>query len=247
MSTVDTLVAEGSAALRAGDRKRAYELLAQAVRHDPRNEQAWLWLSGALQDSAKRRACLERVLQLNPRNETARRGLASLTVSDAPAAPSPSRPQPRPRSSPTLDAQTTPSRQPSATLTSTLQPVVTPPQAVESSPSPPATPARIPPPATARPSIFERLMESIPSTAQDSLPAPIQNVDAAPSPVQRVSAATRTPSLTTSSLLRPATATRKSQRQSEPDRLVWILVAVLGVMLMLASSAYAFSVVMSAR
>ena len=68
-----------------------------------------------------------------------------------------------------------------------------------------------------------------------------------PPPVQNASTATRTPSRTTSSLLRPATAMRKSQRQSEPDRLVWILVAVLGLMLMLTSSAYAFSVVMSAR
>jgi tetratricopeptide (TPR) repeat protein len=69
------LLARGEAALRAGDRPRARELLSAAVRADPRSAQAWLWLAGALDDHAQQRECLERALALDPQNAAARRGL----------------------------------------------------------------------------------------------------------------------------------------------------------------------------
>jgi hypothetical protein len=72
----DELVREGGAALRGGDRERARRLLAQAVRAEPRNEQAWLLLAGAVTDPEQRRSCLERVLRLNPEHQIARRALA---------------------------------------------------------------------------------------------------------------------------------------------------------------------------
>jgi tetratricopeptide (TPR) repeat protein len=90
------LLREGAAALKAGDRAGAMSLLARAVRSDPRNELAWLYLAGAVSDLAQRRTCLERVLSLNPQNEAALRGLRSLT----PAAPSPAAPVPGPPMSP---------------------------------------------------------------------------------------------------------------------------------------------------
>ncbi|MBX0330680.1 glycosyltransferase 87 family protein, partial [Oscillochloris sp. ZM17-4] len=74
----DNLYDRGVAALRAGERARARELLAAAVRADPRSAAAWLWLSGALDDPAKQRECLERAAALDPQDVAAQRGLAAL-------------------------------------------------------------------------------------------------------------------------------------------------------------------------
>jgi tetratricopeptide (TPR) repeat protein len=48
------LVDQGAAALKAGDRERAQRLLAQAIRLDPRNERAWLWMSGVVTSPEQR-------------------------------------------------------------------------------------------------------------------------------------------------------------------------------------------------
>jgi hypothetical protein len=66
------------AALKAGDRTRARDLLTEATRLSPGDERAWLWLSGAVSSDAERRACLERVLALNPQHPAALRGLRQL-------------------------------------------------------------------------------------------------------------------------------------------------------------------------
>ncbi len=66
---------DGAVALRAGDRQRALDLLMQVVEIDEENEQAWLWLSGAVDDIEDQQIALENVLALNPHNELARRGL----------------------------------------------------------------------------------------------------------------------------------------------------------------------------
>lgn len=100
-SSVETLIADGYAALCAGDRERSFRLLAEAVRNDPHNERAWLVLAGAVTKTEERRACLERVLRLNPHNAAAQRGLASLAPTPSPVstplpAPTPPRPAPTP-------------------------------------------------------------------------------------------------------------------------------------------------------
>jgi tetratricopeptide (TPR) repeat protein len=87
----ERLLNEGISALKAGDQARARDLLGQAIRRNPRDERAWLWLSGAVNTDTERRQCLERVLTLNPQNAAARSGLAMLAAAaDAPvAAPTP--------------------------------------------------------------------------------------------------------------------------------------------------------------
>lgn len=74
----DGLLEQGMAALRAGDRALARRLLARAAREDTQSEQAWLRLSGAVENDKERFLCLSRVLAANPDNESARRGLAGL-------------------------------------------------------------------------------------------------------------------------------------------------------------------------
>lgn len=74
-SRLETLISEGRAALLAGEKARAQSLLEAAVRLDARNEEAWVWLSGAQPTPAAMAACLQQVLQINPDNEQALEGL----------------------------------------------------------------------------------------------------------------------------------------------------------------------------
>ena len=88
----EMLLAQGIAALKAGDRAGARDLLAQAIRLNPTDERSWLWLSGAVETDDERRRCLERVLQINPQHAAARRGLAALAAANAPVAVAPQPP-----------------------------------------------------------------------------------------------------------------------------------------------------------
>mgnify|MGYP001131281106 CR=1 FL=1 len=72
------LLKQGIAALNAGQKAEARNLLMQVVQQDEHNEMGWLWLSGAVDTDEERRVCLENVLAINPNNGVARRGLESL-------------------------------------------------------------------------------------------------------------------------------------------------------------------------
>lgn len=69
---------EGALALQQGDKERARDLLLQVVEADEGIEDAWLWLSGAVDDPEDQRTALENVLALNPDNAHARHGIAVL-------------------------------------------------------------------------------------------------------------------------------------------------------------------------
>lgn len=78
--TAESLLREGIAALKVGRRAEARNLLMQAIEQDEHNETAWLWLSGAVDTDEDRAICLKNVLVINPSNEVAQRGLASLAA-----------------------------------------------------------------------------------------------------------------------------------------------------------------------
>lgn len=69
------LLTEGQSAARRGDRAMARALLTQLVEQDPRNEEAWMWLSGVVTDADEQQICLENALVINPNNAQARKGL----------------------------------------------------------------------------------------------------------------------------------------------------------------------------
>ncbi len=69
------LLYEGAVAVREGNKERGRELLMQVVDVDEHNEEAWLWLSGAVDDIEDQETALLNVLDINPDNEFARRGL----------------------------------------------------------------------------------------------------------------------------------------------------------------------------
>jgi hypothetical protein len=91
-SDIDRLFREGVAAIRAGDKASGREKLMEVVERDQMYEQAWLWLSAAVDTNEDRVVCLENVLTINPANEVARRGLEKLRRSASP----PSEPAPPP-------------------------------------------------------------------------------------------------------------------------------------------------------
>ena len=84
------LLAQSVQLLKAGQREEARKLLMQLIEQDEKNEQAWLWLSGAVDTNEDRRICLENVLTINPDNATARKGLAKLGPDLAKINPEPS-------------------------------------------------------------------------------------------------------------------------------------------------------------
>lgn len=74
------LINQAIEALNIGDRVHARALLSAALRLDPGNARAWLWLSGAVDSPLQQRECLARVLALDPRNVAAQRGLQALDI-----------------------------------------------------------------------------------------------------------------------------------------------------------------------
>ncbi len=66
---------EGIAAAKAGQRERARDLLVRVVEEDEENLRAWLWLSDVMDSLTDKEVCLENVLELDPANEAARKGL----------------------------------------------------------------------------------------------------------------------------------------------------------------------------
>lgn len=71
---------------RRGERLRAYQLLQAILCETPQCVEAWLWMSGVVQDPQRQRECLERALTIDPDCVAARRGLHMLL-----------RPRPAPR------------------------------------------------------------------------------------------------------------------------------------------------------
>jgi len=72
------LLRQGIAAAKEGRTVVARDLLRQAVRQNPKDETAWLWLSSVAPDDRERVFCLKQVLALDPGHEFARKGLAAL-------------------------------------------------------------------------------------------------------------------------------------------------------------------------
>jgi DNA-directed RNA polymerase subunit RPC12/RpoP len=73
------LVRVGRAALKAGERDRARQLLLQATDYDRDNSAAWLWLSATTDDLSQQKQYLEWAVAADPNNVAARRGLGILT------------------------------------------------------------------------------------------------------------------------------------------------------------------------
>lgn len=72
---------QGIAAAKAGQRDQARALLQQAVRLEPDSEAAWIWLASLAVDRRERLFCFQKLLEINPRNETALNALQAMGIS----------------------------------------------------------------------------------------------------------------------------------------------------------------------
>ena len=68
-------------AIKAGRTVTGKRLLVNVLQAEPHDELAWLWMTSVYSSNELRRICLQHVLDINPANRQAQRGLASLGVS----------------------------------------------------------------------------------------------------------------------------------------------------------------------
>lgn len=70
---VDGLIRQGVMALKSGDRERAWNLLATAIKQDRRNQSAWFYMAEATTNPEETRTCYERVVDINSDNDLGQR------------------------------------------------------------------------------------------------------------------------------------------------------------------------------
>ncbi len=87
-ANVDAMLRAAIDAVRKNQKADARALLERVLDIDERNEQAWMWLSAAVDTDEEKRICLDNVLIINPANEKAKAALKTLGGS-APARPAP--------------------------------------------------------------------------------------------------------------------------------------------------------------
>lgn len=83
-ANIEGMIRAAATAYRRGDKAEARALLERVIDLDQYNEDAWLWLSNAVESVEEQRTCLENVLIINPNNDRARAGLRNLGI-DVPA------------------------------------------------------------------------------------------------------------------------------------------------------------------
>ncbi len=74
------LLNEGISAVRGGNKREGARILAQVVRAEPQADEPWFWLAAATDQPGEAKACLDRVLKINPHNGRARRALNALNA-----------------------------------------------------------------------------------------------------------------------------------------------------------------------
>jgi len=74
----EALLEEAITYVNAGDTKQGRALLERVLEQDPRNDRAWVWLSGCVEDPRQRRICLQQALNANPNNQAALDGMQVL-------------------------------------------------------------------------------------------------------------------------------------------------------------------------
>jgi hypothetical protein len=62
----------------AGELDQGRALLEKILEQDPKNDRAWVWLSGCVDDPMQRRICLQQALSANPGNQAALDGMRVL-------------------------------------------------------------------------------------------------------------------------------------------------------------------------
>jgi len=72
---LEALLQQAIAQVEAGGLKQGRALLERVLEQDPRNDRAWVWLSGCVEEPLQRRICLQQALKANPNNQAALDGM----------------------------------------------------------------------------------------------------------------------------------------------------------------------------
>ena len=71
--------------IKNGDKQTGKCLLVEILKTEPRNENAWLWMTQVVGKKDEKVKCLEQVLKINPDNEIAKKGMARLKPIEMPS------------------------------------------------------------------------------------------------------------------------------------------------------------------
>lgn len=69
------LLKQAVSAIKSGDINQGRELLIKALEENPRDENAWLWMTMTVKDAGQKKWCIENTLAINPANEQAQKGM----------------------------------------------------------------------------------------------------------------------------------------------------------------------------
>jgi tetratricopeptide (TPR) repeat protein len=75
---LEALLEQAIVDVNAGDLEQGRALLERVLEQDPKNDRAWVWLSGCVEDPRQRRICLQQALNANPNNQAALDGMQAL-------------------------------------------------------------------------------------------------------------------------------------------------------------------------
>lgn len=116
------LYRQGVVAIREqNDLARGRDLLVQALKLDPHNDMAWLWLARTISDPARRLELVERALRANPASEAAHKLRAELLAEQHPVPPPVAAPEPAPSAHPPVLTPETPVVRPASGVIRPLQ------------------------------------------------------------------------------------------------------------------------------
>jgi hypothetical protein len=74
----EALLGEAIGYVDAGELEKGRALLERVLEQNPKNDRAWVWMSGCVEGEMQRRICLEQALRANPNNQAALEGLQLL-------------------------------------------------------------------------------------------------------------------------------------------------------------------------
>jgi tetratricopeptide (TPR) repeat protein len=77
-TTVNEILQQAVIAIKAGEEEKGKQLLIEVLEQDEDNESAWLWMTRCVAELDVKRECFERVLEINPDNKHAIKGLKRL-------------------------------------------------------------------------------------------------------------------------------------------------------------------------
>jgi hypothetical protein len=85
--TITSQIAKSASFLLSGNGEDPFRILQNILVHCPSSVEAWLWMSGAVISFEERLYCLNKVLELEPGNDIARRSIKYIPTSVTPICP----------------------------------------------------------------------------------------------------------------------------------------------------------------